>query len=181
MINSITSAGGNSEPVLFPKRQSAQPRDLKAGKSDSVRFGAGGPVSSGDALQIVTERALEKLRAVVDDARAQLGLSDDDTASVFDTSPEATANRIADFALNFFDKYAKNNNLENDEAGRKQFSDFIGGAISQGIEEARGILTSLNVLTGDVGTNIDTTASIIQKRLDDFVKNGPKSNTPQLT
>lgn len=146
------------------------PKDLRVPKrQDTVELGASGPVSNEQAMNMVTERAMEKLRAVVSDARAELGLAEDAT---LDTSPEATANRIADFALGFFDKYAENNGLEDNEEGRRQYADFIGKAITQGIDEARGILQSLNSLSGDVTANIDKTAELVDQRLEDFVTNG---------
>lgn len=170
MINSITSAGGGTDPIVPQKRPNVLSRDNSA-KTDSVSFGGGGKVGTAGAMNIVVERAFEKLRAVVDEARAELGLAPDAT---LDTSPEATANRIADFALNFFGKYAENHGLADDEAGRQQFVDFIGKAIGQGIEEARGILTSLNAINGEIDSNISTTADVIQQRLNDFVKNGAR-------
>ncbi len=146
------------------------PRDLRIPKrTDSVEFGAGEPVTNDKAMNIVAERALEKLRAVVSEARAELGLPED---AVIDTSPEATASRIADFALGFFGNYAENNGLADDEAGRRQYADFIGKAVTKGIDEARGILQSLNALNGDITANIDKTAELVNQRLEDFVTNG---------
>ena len=141
---------------------------VQVSKTDEVSFSSGG-VSKGQAQHIVLDRAYEKLRTAVGDARTALGIPEGEAV---DTSPEATANRIADFAINFFSKYAENNGLADDEEGRKKFADFIGGAIGQGIEEAKGILTALSALNPDIQTGIEDTASYIQKRLDDFVKNG---------
>lgn len=141
---------------------------VQVSRTDQVSFSSGG-VSESQAQSMVLERAFEKLRAVVGDARTALGLAEGEE---IDTSPEATANRIADFALNFFGKYAENNGLADDETGRKQFADFIGAAIGQGIEEARGILTALSALNGNVDSGITETEGYIQKRLEDFVKNG---------
>lgn len=129
-------------------------------------------------MNMVLERAYNKLKGIVDDARSALGIPE---GAVLDTSPEATAGRIADFALGFFDKYAKQHGLADDEAGRQQFADFIGGAIGQGIDEARGILSALQVLDGDTSSKIDQTASIIQQRLSDFVKNGASGKTDGQT
>jgi len=119
-----------------------------------------------NSMQVVLDRAMEKLRGVVNDARAALGLPDD---AVVDTSPEATANRIADFAIGSFSAWQKNHkDLPEDEA-RKQFASFIGGAIQQGISEARGILQGLNALSPEVDSNIETTWNVVQDRLNKFV------------
>jgi len=136
---------------------------------DTVSFGQEKP-SEDFAMNAVTERAYDKLRAIVGDAREALGLSAD---AQLDTSPEATATRIADFALNFYDKWREDHTGGDEDSAREEFASYIGGAIQQGIEEARGILGALNVLNGDVGKNIDTTWSLIQDRLNAFVK-GPE-------
>ncbi|MFM1919783.1 MAG: hypothetical protein RLZZ303_1417 [Candidatus Hydrogenedentota bacterium] len=146
---------------IIPKELNAPKR-----KADLLELGKGEKPSNGQAQGIVLERAYERLRQLVGDARAELGIPE---GAVLDTSPEATANRIADFALGFFGKYAENNGLADDEAGRKQFVDFIGKAVAQGIDEARGILGALNALNPEISGNIDKTAEIIQQRFEDFI------------
>jgi len=148
------------------------PKDLRLGQpKDAVEFGKNGPLSNGQAMGIVLDRAYEKLLAVVNQAREELGIPQN---AIIDTSPDATAERILNFALGFFDRYAKNNNLEDNEEGRAQFAEFIGAAIRQGISEARDILGALNSLSPDINANINKTADIIQQRLEDFVLNGLK-------
>jgi len=137
-------------------------------KIDFVSFSSN-TISDADSQAIVLNRAFEKLRAVVAEARAALGIPE---GQEVDTSPEATANRIADFALNFFAQYAENNGLGDDEEGRAQFAKFIGDAINQGIDEARGILTALSALDDNTSSSIDQIAELVQQRLDDFIANG---------
>jgi len=133
---------------------------------DSLDLGASGPLSTKDAINIVTERSMNKLLEVVNQARADLGIPE---GTALDTSPEATAQRITDFALGFFGKYLENNpGLEGEEA-RKQYADFIGSAINQGVEEARGILDALSALNPDVENHITSITDLIQQRLDAFV------------
>jgi hypothetical protein len=173
MFNPIQPGDTAYGPLPLGQRPKLLPRELAPAESaDRVDFG-GEKVSPAQAQGVVLERAYEKLRGIVGDARAALGIPE---GAVIDTSPDATANRIADFALGFFSKYAENNGLADDEAGRKQFADFIGGAIGQGIDEARGILNALSVLDGDIAKNVDKTQEIVQSRLDDFVKNGLTAN-----
>lgn len=169
MVQNVNAAALDlpvSGKLIQPKTTLPQSFSIES-RTDSVSFSA--KVSTGDAQNIVVDRAFEQLRAVVEEARAELGIPEGET---LDLSPEATGDRIADFALNFFTQYAENNGLADDEEGRAQFADFIGGAINQGIEEARGILTALNALNPDVTQGIESTASHIQGRLDDFVTNG---------
>lgn len=177
MVNNISPAGnaqGTTGQVASIPR--LMPKDLRTNATqDSAQFGRSGPLNNSQAMGIVLERAYEKLQGVVNQARGELGIPE---GAIIDTSPEATADRIVSFALGFFDKYAKNNKLENDEAGRAQFAAFIGGAINQGISEARDILGALNSLSKDVTSNINKTADIIQQRLNDFVKNSLSSTSP---
>lgn len=165
-IGSSTTVPTGKLPIQA-RAEGADNRSQRA--TDVLSLGRGEKPGPADSMKIVEERAYQKLRAVVEDARKQLGLEE---GATLDTSPEATADRIADFALNFFGKYAEKHGLENNEEGRQAFVDFIGKAVSQGIDEARGILGALNALNPDITKNIDSTFELIQKRFGDFVKNG---------
>lgn len=165
-IQSINNAA--VQPQIF-QRKPLIPRDMRLDlPNDILDIGKGKPPSSDQSMQIVLERAMEKLRSVVTEARAALGIPEDEQ---IDTSPDATANRIADFALGAFERWLNNHKGLAEDDARKQFADFIGGAIQQGISEARDILNSLNALSTDVNDNIDTTWEVIQNRLNDFVAN----------
>ena len=166
---SILSVNSASVSSQLPERKPLIPQDMEVSSSkDILDIGKGKSLSADQSMWIVVERAMDKLRSVVSDARAALGLSENEP---IDTSPEATAGRIADFALGAFDRWSKNHSGLSDEDALKQFADFIGGAIQQGISEARGILAALNSLSSDVNDNIDKTWSIIQNRLNDFAAN----------
>lgn len=156
-----------------PQKARIIPQDLQTqGKTDLLSLGKGKAPTTEQSMQVVYERAMAKLQSVVSDARAQLGIPED---AVIDTSPEATAGRIAEFALGFFENWRENDEARmqlSDEEARKQFADFIGGAISQGIAEARDILGSLNALNDEIGSQIDQTQSLVQERLEAFILNG---------
>jgi len=169
MVDGINSVG-NTQVNLARNEESQRvlPREPKNDKraADILQLGGGEKVSEGKAQGIVLERAYERLRQVVGAAREELGIAE---GTELDTSPEATANRIADFALGFFSKYAENNGLANDEEGRRKYVEFIGKAVTQGIDEARGILGALNALNPNISANIDKTAEVIGKRFEDFI------------
>ena len=138
----------------------------RAPGQDVVQFGGQG-LSNAESMQIVFDRAMDKLRGVVDAARAELGIPE---GATLDTSPEATAGRIVEFALgNFGHFYDNHPELSEDEA-RVQFAEFIGGAIHQGIQEASDILTALNALNPDVESMIETISGIIDERLAAFAR-----------
>jgi len=171
MDNTVTSI--QTQQAAYPPQPTKPrliPRSLGVElPTDMVQFGSGKPVSNDQAMKVVLERSMEKLRAVVSDAKKALGMSE---GAVIDTSPDATAQRITDFALGAFEKWRGNHDGLADDEARKQFADFIGGAIGQGIDEARGILSALNALSPEISSNIDKTYDIIQQRLNDFVEKG---------
>ncbi len=170
MVNAI--AGNSYSANVYADKQEQPriiPRDLKVeSPKDTLILGKGKPLSSDQAMGVVFERAMDKLRSVVSDARQALGMTDN---APIDTSPDATGNRIADFALGAFDKWRTQHKDVADTDARKQFADFIGAAVQQGIKEARSILSALNAMGNDVSSNIDKTWSTVQKRLNDFVGN----------
>lgn len=171
MVNAITGSSYSLNAYASQKQQTRIiPRDLTVESStDTLSLGKGEAVDTNQAMNVVLERAMDKLRSVVSDARQALGMADN---AQIDTSPEATASRIADFALGMFDKWRGQHTGLSDDDARQQFADYIGNAIQDGIEEARGILTSLNALNGEVDTNINKTWENVQQRLKDFVSNG---------
>jgi len=171
MVNAIQSLPADAlRPNSLPAPGAvSRPKKATGVSGDALELSVGKARSTGEVLDLVRERAYEKLRGVVNDARAALGIPE---GAALDTSPEATADRIVNFALSFFSKYAENHNLADDEDGRRKFAEFIGGAIGQGIQEARDILQGLQVLSPDADNLIESTASIIQQRLDDFVAKG---------
>ncbi len=150
-------------PPLLPKAMKV------ASKTDRLELGQSGSVNNDQAMSMVLERAMEKLRSVVDQARTELGLPE---GAELDTSPDATAGRIVEFALNFFEKYAERNGLEDNEEGRTAYVEFISKAVYQGIDEARGILSALNALNPEISGNIDKTTDIIDQQFENFIVNG---------
>ena len=153
-------------PQARPPKPRIIPRSLHTAPVDQVQLGRNGSVSAEDAQMVVYERAIEKLKAVVAEAREYLGLPED---AVIDTSNEATAGRIADFALGAFEAWRANHEELGDEEARSQFADFIGSAIEQGIQEASDILSALQALTPEVESNIDVIRDLVGQRLEDFV------------
>jgi len=172
-IGTASAAQQPAIPVGLNSRVPLIPRPMKApelpGGKDILQLGASGRLDAEESLRIVNERALDKLRQVVAQARAELGIPED---AVVDTSPDATGDRIADFALGWFSQWAKNNNVADDEAGRSRFVEFIGNAVKKGVEEARGILKALNALNPEVDKSIDAIVERVQARFNDFIKNG---------
>ena len=156
-----------TESVVQSQSISVQAASLRVsrGSADSVSFGLN-PPSRGETLNVVVDRALAQLQQVVTDAREALGIPE---GAPFDTSPEATAARIADFALGAFGAFVDNHPELTEEEAKSAFVELISGAIAQGIQEAEEILQALNALTPEVQENVTTISELIQQRLDAFL------------
>ncbi|GAB6070546.1 DUF5610 domain-containing protein [Thiomicrorhabdus hydrogeniphila] len=83
-------------------------------------------------------------------------------------TPENTAKRIVDAATMFLGGFQKANpDLEGEELMNK-FMDVVGGGLTQGFDEAKSILGDLDVLQGDIATNIDSTYQLVQDGMQNF-------------
>ncbi len=88
--------------------------------------------------------------------------------SGIDVSPEATAERIVSMSTAFFSAYQEQHPEMGTEEALNAFVGIIGGGIDQGFSEAREILSGLQVLEGDIATNIDSTYTLVQTGLAKF-------------
>lgn len=88
-----------------------------------------------------------------------------------DVSPQATADRIVQMSTSFFSTYYDNHQDMSLDEALSAFSGVIGSGIDKGFSEARDILGGLNVLEGDVASNIDTTYGLVQQGLQAFIEN----------
>ena len=90
--------------------------------------------------------------------------------SGLDVSPEATAERIVSLSTAFFSSYQEQHPELSDQEAATKFAEIIGGGIDQGFGEAREILQGLDVLEGDIASNIDSTYDLVQQGLQAFVE-----------
>ncbi|WP_288410149.1 DUF5610 domain-containing protein [uncultured Herbaspirillum sp.] len=128
-----------------------------------------------DPLSLVYKTAIENINDIL---RPQLGDNAVQAASSQDNSPEATAGRIVSFITNMFELYKKNNPNKDDAGNVDDYMNLIFKGVDQGFKEARGILESLQVLQGDIASNIDKTYDLVQKSLNDFI-NKVKGGKPE--
>lgn len=91
--------------------------------------------------------------------------------SGLDVSPEATADRIVSLSTAFFSSYQEQHPELSAEEALTAFVDVISGGIDQGFAEAREILDGLQVLEGDIASNIDKTYDLVQEGLSSFLEN----------
>ena len=135
---------------------------------DAVNIGQNPEAAAENAPSIVLERAIMRIRATVEQARVELGVPE---GAELDTSAEATAGRIADFALGLYDKWRENNADLSEADARSNFASLIGNAVTQGVNEAREILGALQALTPEVEQTVNAIAELTQQRIEQFAAN----------
>ncbi|MCS6229829.1 hypothetical protein G3488_02975 [Shewanella baltica] len=85
-----------------------------------------------------------------------------------DMSPEATADRIVNFATKFFGIHQQQHSGMSLDEQLDSFMGIIGGAIDNGFKEAKDILSGLKVLQGDIADGVDKTYGLVQEGLQAF-------------
>ncbi len=122
------------------------------------------------ALTLVLKTAIEGINAELE---STLGTNAIQAAvdNGIDVSPEATAERVVSLSTAFFAAYQDANPALDFNTALNQFVDVISGGIDQGFAEAREILDGLQVLEGDIASNIDATYELVQNKLAAFVEN----------
>lgn len=132
-----------------------------------------------NSLKLTFQAAIEKLNEVLSAEFAVAGDEESGPAPISEEAlkkqggmeywtPENTAKRISDGATAFLGGFQKAHpELEGEELINR-FMEVVGGGITQGFGEARGILDDLNVLEGSIADNIDTTYQLVQNNLNNF-------------
>jgi len=122
--------------------------------------------SQNDPLALVYKSAITSINEAL---QADFGDDAVQNAASQDNSAEATAQRIVSLSTGFFDAFKKQNPGMDNDAALEKFMGTITGGMEKGFGEARDILKGLNVLQGDIASNIDKTYELVQKGYADFV------------
>jgi len=145
------------EPKVTPQQQLNQ-AILQANADVSISAG-------NQPMALLFKSAIEGINDVLGDNSIQNAYD-----SGLDVSPEATADRIVNLSTAFYPQYKEQNPDLSEEEAATQFTDLISGGIDKGFTEAREILSSLNVLEGDIADNIDKTYDLVQEGLKSFLE-----------
>jgi len=129
------------------------------------------------SLNLVLKTAIEGINAELEPTLGA-GAIQAAVDNGLDVSPEATAERIVTLSTAFFPAYLDANPELDFDTALNQFVDVISGGIDQGFAEAREILDGLQVLNGDIASNIDTTYELVQDKLAAFVENLSNNQQP---
>jgi len=167
--------GQTVSKLAHEKKEPAESTSL-----DAAIVSANLSLSTGDAdksLALLLKTAIEGINT---ELKPTLGAGAIQAAvdSGLDVSPEATAERIVSLSTAFFPTYLDANPDLDFDTALNQFVDVISGGINQGFSEAREILDGLQVLNGDIDSNINATYDLVQDKLAAFVENLSKDELP---
>ena len=110
---------------------------------------------------------VEQINKALQEAGIDLKV-EDAASSGQDTSPEATARRIVDFAGGFLDRFVQNHALESGKSQIQGFMSLVRGAIVEGFQQARDFLEGITKLSETIDSNISKTFELTNQYLDDF-------------
>ncbi len=132
--------------------------------------------ASSDSLKLTYQAAMEKINEILS---AEFGIEKGGTPPISNEalkaqggmdywSPENTAKRIVDGSTAFLASFQAANPKLEGEALIDRFLEVVGGGIAKGFEEAKGLLGGLDVLKGDIASNIESTFKLVQEGLQNF-------------
>jgi len=128
-------------------------------------------LSSAESPQgLVLKAALEGINEALQESLGDSAIQNSYDADL-DVSPEATADRIVSLSTAFLPQYQQQHPELSDDEARIAFTEVISGGIQTGFSEAREILSGLDVLNGEIASNIDKTYDLVQEKLAAFVGN----------
>lgn len=118
-------------------------------------------------LSLVYQAAIDAINAELEPTLGAKALQRGQQQGI-DVSPEATADRILALTTGLFGRYQAQRPELSEAEQVKQFTEVIAGGVAQGFAEARDILEGLQVLEGDIATNIDKTYALVESGLSDW-------------
>jgi hypothetical protein len=131
--------------------------------------------SKNEPMRLLLKSVVTKLNEVLKD---QLGDNAIQNAVSQDNTPEGTAGRIVSLSTGFFEAFKAKHPGEDQAKLVDRFLETIKKGVDQGFKEARDILQGLDVLKGDIASNIDKTYELVQKKLEDFRSSVLGQQTP---
>jgi len=126
-------------------------------------------------LSLVLKTALQGINEALKEGGVETSV-EDAFDSGLDVSPEATAERIVGFSTQFFAAYQEQHPEMDEEESLSSFVEIITTGIDLGFAEARDILGGLNVLEGEIASNIDATYGLVQEGIQSFVDSFTQKN-----
>jgi len=161
-----THVSAAHEKNAVRKAEEVQPSSQQQLNQAILQANADVSISAGNQpMALLFKSAIEGINEVLGENTIQNAYD-----SGLDVSPEATADRIVNLSTAFYPQYKEQHPELSEEDAATQFTDLISGGIEKGFAEARDILSSLNVLEGDIASNIDKTYDLVQEGLKTFLE-----------
>lgn len=98
--------------------------------------------------------------------------------AIVDATPVSTSESIVSPATSLFDSFRGANPEQELDTALNEFVAIIESGIETGFAEARDILEHLQVLDGEIATNVEATYQLVREKLTAFVENYSASNQP---
>ncbi|TFW16428.1 hypothetical protein E4L98_23210 [Duganella callida] len=132
--------------------------------------------SSNEPMSMVLKTALTGINEAL---KGDFGDDAIQNATSQDNTPEGTAGRIVSLSTAFYEAYKQQHPGQDESQTLNDFVNTLKKGVDQGFKEAREVLQGLNVLNGDISSNIDKTYDLVQKGFDDFLAaHQPQQTTP---
>ena len=125
--------------------------------------------SAKDPLKLVYQAAIDDLNQRLEPFLGKNALQRGMDSGI-DVSPEATAERIVTQVTSLMPRFRDSNPELNDQQAGEKFVSIIRQGVQQGFDEARDILQGLQVLEGEIASNIEETFTLVQQGLDEFLR-----------
>jgi hypothetical protein len=134
-----------------------------------------------EPLALLLQSAIAGINDILEPAFGKNAIQN---AASQDNTPEGTAERIVSLSTGFYEAFKQQHLGEPEAEILKQFMVTIRGGFEQGYQEARDILQGMNVLEGDIASNIDKTYTLVLQGYADFAashrhEQPPSAETPQ--
>ena len=156
------SVENTSKPTSTPEQQSKASLNVSILESTKVAIGA-----KNQPMALLLNTAIDKINTLLTPESCENAIQKAADANL-DVTPEATASRIVGLSTAFYNAFKEQSPGDESSAVLDKFMATISEGIDQGFKEARDILEGLDVLKGDIASDIDTTYDLIQEKLSAF-------------
>jgi len=170
LISSVTKSAGSTQ--IGASAQSTAARILSTGKEDpkeAVTLTVNRRIDYSYTQRVLTDTMEDKLNTALEEAGLDIR-AEDLLQEGTEVTPEATAARITEFAVSFYDAYKQNNADDEAEMQLDGFVELIKGAVEEGFEDSREILEGIARVPERITQDIDRTLELTMEGIDAFAE-----------
>lgn len=121
--------------------------------------------SKNEPLALLLKSAINGINELL---KPQFGDNAIQAAASQDNTPAGTAGRIVSLSTGFYDAFKLQNQGEDANTVLTKFMDTIRRGFERGAKEAQEVLRNMDVLNGDIASNIDKTLELVRQGYADF-------------